>query len=109
MISIRFHCPRCGLKKAVEVTERGLKETLKHFVDRALLRAGRCHHTNSPRCPSRHMDLAIPMPKEGDRPGDSVEPNPSPEYLAKWKAGLSPLSSKVAGDSQERAQSLEPL
>jgi hypothetical protein len=75
-ISVNFTCHGpCGLqavKVVVPVRKEG--QDIKEWVDMAAAKCGERHFNLAPTCREGKVDMAFPMPKEGDGLGMSAAP-----------------------------------
>jgi len=73
LATVMFGCDRCKIDRVkVEVRERMAGESLKQFMDRAVIRCMICHKARSPRCGAKKMNLYVPVGAE--QVGDAGEP-----------------------------------
>lgn len=61
---VLYSCKECGASdERVSVPRRGANEDVVSWVKAVAWTCGNHHHINHPHCPSRHVDLKIPLPK----------------------------------------------
>lgn len=69
MIAVMWSCHECGVeKRGAEVRDRGPEEVITDYVEAVARVCGAAHARVSPACPSRQVDLYLPL-RVRRRPG----------------------------------------